>query len=209
MRAPLSPPLAGDHAHLLPLPQMPGLPPLLVGCVDHVEDVPEAEVQALAGQPRVSALVVVKQSSATQQQQLRVVLAPRTGRAGVPGGLPDIEGPPLVHPQGARTRADAAAHHLLPQLVDLGLEAAVFCTTSKHTSAHGPHRGAGAPPDGVRRSQTPAPTTQVVLGSSWWKSRVLQEALLQLRQQLLLRWDNKTGPGQDSKAEDFVSRTTV
>lgn len=66
VRAPLSPPLAGDHAHLLPLPQMPGLPPLLVGGVDHVEDVSEAEVQALAGQPRVSALVVVKKSSATQ-----------------------------------------------------------------------------------------------------------------------------------------------
>lgn len=44
-----------------------------------MEDVPEAEVQALTGQPRVSALVVVKESSATHtrthtQQQLRGVL---------------------------------------------------------------------------------------------------------------------------------------
>lgn len=129
-----------------------------------------------------------------------MVLGPRTQRAGVPGGLPDVEGPPLVHPQRARTRADAAAHHLLPQLVDLGLEAAVFCT-SKHTSAP------------TQRSDGLRPPPHAVLVSSWWETQVLQlqEALplLQLRQQLLLRWDNKTGPGQDSKGEDFVSRTTV
>lgn len=156
---PPSPPLAGDHAHLLPLPlasQLSGLPPLIIGGVEHVEDVPKAEVQALTGQPRVSALVVVKESSATHTRTHAAAAERRAEaeQASAGGlGLPDVERPPLVHPQRPRTRADAAAHHLLPQLVDLCLKAAVLCTTSKHVSAGArPHGGPPGPdwPDHTR-----------------------------------------------------------
>lgn len=46
---------------------------------------------------------------------------------------PDIQRPLLAGPQGSRPRADAAVHHLLSQVVDLGLEAAVLW----HTQAQG------------------------------------------------------------------------
>lgn len=62
------PSLAGDDPELLHLPiqcHLSGLPPLVVGCVHHVQDVPELKVEALAGQPRVLGFVIVKQRSAT------------------------------------------------------------------------------------------------------------------------------------------------
>lgn len=45
--------------------------------------------------------------------------------------LPDVEGAFLTGAQGARSWAHAAVHHLLPQVVDLGLKAAVFCDRMK------------------------------------------------------------------------------
>lgn len=61
------PPLAGDDPELLHLPvqrHLPGLPPLVVGRVHHVQDVPELKVEALAGQPGVLGFVIVKQRPA-------------------------------------------------------------------------------------------------------------------------------------------------
>lgn len=48
--------------------------------------------------------------------------------------LPDVEGAFLTGAQGARSWAHAAVHHLLPQVVDLGLKAAVFCIRIKKMS---------------------------------------------------------------------------
>lgn len=42
---------------------------------------------------------------------------------------PDIQRPLLAGPQGSGPRADAAVHHLLSQVVDLGLKAAVLWHT--------------------------------------------------------------------------------
>lgn len=47
--------------------------------------------------------------------------------------VPDIEGAFLTGAQGARSRAHAAVHHLLPQVVDLGLKAAVLCRDTNNT----------------------------------------------------------------------------
>lgn len=73
------PPLAGDHAHLLHLPlcrQLSGLPPLVVRGVHHVQDVPEAEVEPLAGEAGVSGALVVK------QRPERTMAGVRTGQQG-------------------------------------------------------------------------------------------------------------------------------
>lgn len=49
--------------------------------------------------------------------------------------LPDIEGAFLTGAQGAWSRAHAAVHHLLPQVVDLGLKATILCKeTNKETN---------------------------------------------------------------------------
>lgn len=91
-----------------------------------MEDVSELEVEALAGQTRVPGLVVVKQSSKedtgseTQRPASSDLQLTSTARS------PDVERPLLAGPQGAGARADAAVHHLLPQVVDLGLKAAVL-----------------------------------------------------------------------------------
>lgn len=45
----------------------PGLPPLVIGSVDHVEDVAVREAQPLAGQAAVPRPVVVEQSSAKRK----------------------------------------------------------------------------------------------------------------------------------------------
>lgn len=42
---------------------------------------------------------------------------------------PDVEGPLLIGSQGSRPRAHTVVHHLLPQVVDFGLETAVLCKT--------------------------------------------------------------------------------
>ena len=59
------PVLAGDEADLLSLvlgADLPGLPPLLVPAVQHVEHVPEPEAQRLAEEATVRCLVIVEKS---------------------------------------------------------------------------------------------------------------------------------------------------
>lgn len=48
------------------------------------------------------------------------------------GTVPDVERSLLTGAQRARAGADAAVHHLLPEVVDLGLEAAILCSNT-HT----------------------------------------------------------------------------
>ena len=63
--------LAGNDPDLVALAMWrdePRLPPLIIGGVDDVEDVPVREAQALAGQTAVPGSVVVKQSSAKTTQ---------------------------------------------------------------------------------------------------------------------------------------------
>ena len=70
------PPLAGNDADLLYFAicrHLPCLPPLVVRGVQHMQDVPEAEVQPLTGEARVLCPVIVKQRSATQQPGMNTV----------------------------------------------------------------------------------------------------------------------------------------
>lgn len=121
------PSFAGDDSHLLQLPlwrHMPGLPPLIVGGIYNMENVPKLKVQTLTGQPRVLGLIIVKQSSAEQDmKEISVCLLVTKKRALL---SPDIERSLLAGPQRSRAWADAAVHHLLAQVVDLCLEAAVL-----------------------------------------------------------------------------------
>lgn len=47
--------------------------------------------------------------------------------------IPDVEGAFLTGAEGAGARAHAAVHHLLPQVVDLGLKTTVFWKETRHT----------------------------------------------------------------------------
>lgn len=74
-----SPFLAGDDPDLLALAvgrHQPGLPPLVVGGVDDVQDVPVGEAEPLAGQAAVPGPVIVKQGSAKEQKQQCLPRAP-------------------------------------------------------------------------------------------------------------------------------------
>jgi len=69
-----SPFLAGDDPDLLTLAvgrDKPSLPPLIIGGVDDVQDVPVGEAEPLAGQATVPGPVVVKQGSAEEQREER------------------------------------------------------------------------------------------------------------------------------------------
>lgn len=66
--------LAGNDPDLLALAvgrDQSGLPPLIIGGVDDVQDVPVGEAQALAGQAAVPGAVVVKQSPTWTHRQDR------------------------------------------------------------------------------------------------------------------------------------------
>ncbi len=47
--------------------------------------------------------------------------------------IPDVEGAFLTGAEGAGARTHAAVHHLLPQVVDLGLKTTVFWKEKRHT----------------------------------------------------------------------------
>lgn len=60
-----SPPLAGDDAHLFTVPfwrHSPGLPPLIIRCIDDMEDVSISETETLTGQTTILRPLIVKQS---------------------------------------------------------------------------------------------------------------------------------------------------
>lgn len=80
-----SPFLAGDDPDLLALAMgrdKPGLPPLIIGGVDDMQDVPIGETEPLAGQATVPGPVVVKEGSAEKQREERCLPHARPGSEG-------------------------------------------------------------------------------------------------------------------------------
>lgn len=126
--------LARRHDH------PPGLPPLVVARVHHVQDVAVVEGQPPAGKAVVPVGVVVEHGPG-EDRQVPVRAGPRsssqpiTARAAVTPSdhscLPNVEGTLLGRPE-QRSGRRRLLRHVLLELVDLGFEAVVLLGPELH-----------------------------------------------------------------------------
>lgn len=69
-----TPLFAGDDSNLLALSvrcHQPRLPPLIVGGIDNVQDIPVRETESLAGQAAVPSAIIVKEGPAQEEENVR------------------------------------------------------------------------------------------------------------------------------------------